>query len=54
MKSVDLKPMSPEEAAMQMELLGHDFFLFRNADSDLVSVVYKRHDGGYGLLECES
>jgi putative sigma-54 modulation protein len=53
-KSVDLKPMSPEEAAMQMELLGHDFFLFRNADSDLVSVVYKRHDGGYGLLECES
>jgi len=53
-KTVALKPMSPEEAALQMELIGHDFFLFRNADSDLVSVVYRRTDGGYGLIECES
>ncbi len=53
-KSVTLKPMSPEEAALQMELLGHSFFLFRNADTDLVGVVYKRLDGDYGLLECET
>jgi len=53
-KSVSLKPMAPEEAALQMELLGHDFFLFRNAESDLVAVVYKREEGGYGLLECEA
>jgi ribosome hibernation promoting factor len=53
-KSVRLKPMGPAEAALQMELLGHDFFLFRNAESDLVAVVYKREDGGYGLLECEA
>jgi putative sigma-54 modulation protein len=53
-KTVSLKPMSAEEATLQMELLGHDFFLFRNAESDLVSVVYRRTDGGYGLIECES
>lgn len=53
-KTVSLKPMSPEEAVLQMELLGHDFFLFRNADSDLVSVVYRRTAGDYGLIECES
>jgi len=53
-KSVTLKPMSAEEAVLQMELLGHDFFLFRNAESDLVSVVYRRQDSGYGLIECES
>lgn len=53
-KSVTLKPMSPEEAALQMELLGHSFFLFRNADTDLVGVVYRRLDGDYGLLECET
>jgi len=53
-KTVALKPMSPEEAALQMELLGHDFFLFRNAESELVSVVYRRTDGDYGLIECES
>ncbi len=53
-KTVTLKPMSPEEAALQMELLGHDFFLFRNAESELVSVVYRRTDGDYGLIECES
>ena len=53
-KSLTLKPMSPEEAALQMELLGHDFFLFRSADTDLVGVVYRRVDGDYGLLECET
>ena len=53
-KTVALKPMSPEEAALQMELIGHDFFLFHNAESHLVSVVYRRTDGGYGLIECES
>jgi putative sigma-54 modulation protein len=53
-KAVTLKPMDPEEAALQMELLGHDFFLFRNAETDLVSVVYRRKDDGYGLLECAS
>jgi len=53
-KTVGLKPMAPEEAALQMELLGHDFFLFRNAESNLVAVVYKRQSGGYGVLECEA
>ncbi|MCE5216854.1 ribosome-associated translation inhibitor RaiA [bacterium] len=50
-KSHELKPMTPEEAALQMELLGHDFFLFFNAQSDQVQVVYRRRDGGYGLIE---
>ncbi|HJN18463.1 MAG TPA: ribosome-associated translation inhibitor RaiA [Armatimonadota bacterium] len=53
-KAINIKPMSSEEAAMQMELLGHNFFLFRNADTELVSVVYKREHDGYGLLECET
>src|SRR5690606_4733599 len=46
-----LRPMAPEDAAIQMEALGHDFFLFRNVDTDLVSVIYRRHDGDYGLIE---
>ena len=45
--------MPLEEAIMQMELLGHDFFVFRNADNDEVNVLYKRRDGRYGLLEPE-
>lgn len=49
-KRFPLQPMSPEEAVDQMELLGHDFFIFFNADEAGVSVVYKRHDGNYGLL----
>ena len=53
-KKFPLKPMSPEEAAMQMELLNHDFFVFLNADTDLVNVIYKRQDGNYGLIEPES
>ena len=48
---VDLKPMSPEEAVLQMDLLGHDFFIFEDAETEGVSLVYKRHDDQYGLLE---
>lgn len=50
-KRVTLEPMPPEEAAAQMELLGHDFFVFLNAETDLTSVIYKRKDGDYGLIE---
>ena len=52
-KRFAMKPMSAEEAVLQMELLGHNFFVFRNAESDEVSVVYKRKDGNYGLIEPE-
>jgi putative sigma-54 modulation protein len=52
-KQFAIKPMSPEEAVLQLELIGHDFFVFRNADSGDVNVVYKRRDGGYGLIEPE-
>lgn len=50
-KQIAVKPMDPEEATMQMELLGHDFFVFTNADTDEVNVVYKRRDSHYGLIE---
>ncbi len=50
-KKFSLKPMSPEEASLQMDLLGHNFFVFRDADTNQVSVVYKREDGGFGLIE---
>lgn len=49
-KRFPLQPMSPEEAADQMELLGHDFFVFFNPDEEAVNLIYKRHDGNYGLL----
>lgn len=52
-KRFPMKPMSVEEAARQMELVGHDFFLFRNVESGEISAVYRRHDGGYGLIEPE-
>ena len=52
-KSHVLKPMSPEEAALQMDMLGHDFFVFFNGQTERVGVVYKRHDGDYGLIEPE-
>ena len=45
------KPMTPEDAVLQLELIGHDFFVFRNADTSEVNVVYRRHNGGYGLIE---
>jgi putative sigma-54 modulation protein len=50
-KQFDLKPMLPEEAVMQMELLDKDFFIFSNAGSGHISVIYKRKDGNVGLIE---
>jgi putative sigma-54 modulation protein len=50
-KQFALNPMSAEEAVLQLELVGHDFFVFRSADSGDVNVVYRRNDGGYGLIE---
>jgi putative sigma-54 modulation protein len=50
-KQFSLGPMSTEEAVLQLELVGHDFFVFRNADSDEINVVYRRDKGGYGLIE---
>jgi len=50
-KRFAIKPMSADEAAMQMELLGHDFFVFANADTEQVNVLYKRKDGDLGLIE---
>ncbi len=52
-KRFAIKPMNEEEAVLQMELLGHDFFVFRNGDTEEVNVVYKRKDGNYGLIEQE-
>lgn len=52
-KRFAIKPMDSEEAIMQMELVGHDFFVFRNAETDQVNVVYKRRDGRYGLIDPE-
>ena len=52
-KKFDMKPMSPEEAVLQMELIGHEFYMFRNIDTDEISVVYKRENGGYGMIEHE-
>ena len=52
-KSFGIKPMYPEDACVQMELLGHNFFVFRNAENDEVCVVYKRKGGTYGLIEPE-
>ncbi len=53
-KTIEIKPMSPEEAALQMELLGHDFFVFMDGETEQVGVVYRRKAGGYGLIEPES
>ncbi len=50
-KQFPVKPMSAEEAVLQLELVGHDFFVFQNAESSDVNVVYRRRDGGYGLIE---
>ena len=52
-KKFDFKPMVVEEACIQMELLGHNFFVFTNADTDQVNVVYKRKNNTYGLIEPE-
>ena len=50
-KQVDVKPMSEEEAVLQMDLLGHDFFVFKNAEDGHIAVVYKRKDNNYGVIE---
>ncbi|MCA9935368.1 MAG: HPF/RaiA family ribosome-associated protein [Anaerolineales bacterium] len=52
-KRFTLHPMTAEEAVEQMELLGHDFFVFFNMEDDAVNVLYRRHDGNYGLLQPE-
>ena len=52
-KKFGMKPMYPEDACVQMELLGHNFFVFRNAETDEVNVVYKRRGNTYGLIEPE-
>ena len=50
-KQFDLKPMDQEEAVLQMNMLGHDFYIFTDAESDATNIVYKRRDGKYGLIE---
>ena len=50
-KQFAVKPMTPEEAVLQLELVGHDFFVFQNADTSDVNVVYRRRDANYGLIE---
>lgn len=52
-KHFAIKPMDPEEACVQMELLGHDFYVFRNSETDEVNVVYRRKKNSYGLIEPE-
>lgn len=50
-KTISPKPMDMEEAIMQMELIGHTFFVYQDVETNSISVVYKRHNGGYGLIE---
>lgn len=50
-KKFPIKPMDPEEAVLQMEMLGHDFFVFKNAETEEMNVVYRRKDGQYGIIE---
>jgi ribosome hibernation promoting factor len=50
-KQFAVNAMTPDEAVLQLELVGHDFFVFRNAESDGINVVYRRRDGHYGLIE---
>jgi putative sigma-54 modulation protein len=52
-KRFAVKPVEVEEAVLQMDLLGHNFYVFRNARTDEVNVVYRRRDGYYGLIEPE-
>ena len=53
-KRFDIEPMYPEDACVQMELLGHNFFVFCNAETNEVNVVYKRKGNTYGLMEPEA
>jgi len=50
-KRFEMKPMTPDEAAAEMELLGHDFYVFVNSETEAVNVLYRRRDGNYGLIE---
>lgn len=52
-KKIAIKPMNMEEAILQMELLGHNFFMYKDSDLNKTTLVYKRHDGGYGIIEEE-
>lgn len=52
-KTINPKPMDMEEAIMQMELIGHSFFVYRDTETDSISIVYRRNDGDYGLIETE-
>jgi ribosomal subunit interface protein len=52
-KRIEMKPMTPEEAVERMDLLGHDFFLFTNAETERANVVYRRRSGDFGLIEPE-
>lgn len=54
MKRFAVKPLEPEEAILQMDLLGHGFYVFRNSSTDEVNVLYRRKDGQYGLIEPEA
>ena len=53
-KTIELRPMDEEEAILQMELVDHDFFIFKNVDTESVSVLYKRKDGSYGIINTEN
>ncbi|MDD2469675.1 MAG: ribosome-associated translation inhibitor RaiA [Bacilli bacterium] len=52
-KKLDTKPMNEEEAILQMNMLGHDFFIYRDADTNEVNVLYRRKDGNYGIIEAK-
>lgn len=52
-KLIEVKPMTEEEAILQMELLGHEFYMFKDADTDKYAVVYRRKDENYGIIESE-
>ena len=52
-KTIEVKPMNEEEAILQMELLGHQFYMFKDSETDKYAVVYKRNDGHYGIMESE-
>ena len=50
-KKLEMKPMDEEEAILQMELLGHEFFVYQDVDAENVCILYKRKDGNYGIIE---
>ena len=52
-KKIEIKPMNLDEAILQMELLGHNFYMYKDSELDRVALFYKRHDGGYGVIEEE-